>query len=97
MTDTTGSNTVATEGWDGNNVSAVSFVGKALVRERHEHDKTAVQTKLEELKAELHRGRRTETDDADRRPATTPTGSRTPPSSTGKKSADMTSTAPPEP
>jgi hypothetical protein len=44
---------------------------KELVRERHEHDKTAVQTKLEELKAKLHRDRQTETDDADRRPATT--------------------------
>jgi uncharacterized membrane protein len=36
---------------------------KELVRERHEHDKTAVQAKLEELKAKLH-GRQTETDDA---------------------------------
>jgi uncharacterized membrane protein len=44
---------------------------KELVRERHEHDKTAVQAKLEELKAKLHRGRQTETDDADRAPATT--------------------------
>ena len=44
---------------------------KELVRERHEHDKTAVQGKLEELKAKLHRGRQTETDDADRAPATT--------------------------
>jgi hypothetical protein len=46
MTDTTGPNTAATEGWDGHSVTAVSFVGKAPVRERHEHDKTAVQTKL---------------------------------------------------
>jgi uncharacterized membrane protein len=46
---------------------------KELVRERHEHDTTAVQAKLEELKAKLHRGRKTETDDADR--AAAPSGS----------------------
>ena len=44
---------------------------KELVRERQEHNKTAVQTKLEELKAKLHGSRQTETDDADRAPATT--------------------------
>jgi uncharacterized membrane protein len=43
---------------------------KELVRERHEHDTTAVQAKLEELKTKLHGGRKTETDDADRAPAT---------------------------
>jgi len=37
---------------------------KELIRERHEHDKTAVQAKLEELKAKLHHGRQTETDAA---------------------------------
>lgn len=44
---------------------------KELVRERHEHDKTAVQAKLEELKAKLHRGGQAETDDAASAPATT--------------------------
>jgi uncharacterized membrane protein len=39
---------------------------KELVRERHEHDKTAVQAKLEELKAKLHHRGQTETDDAGR-------------------------------
>ena len=46
---------------------------KELVRERHEHDKTAVQIKLAELKAKLHRGGQTATDDADR--ASAPAGS----------------------
>ena len=44
---------------------------KELIRERDQHDKAAVQAKLEELKTKLHRGRQTETDDADRAPATT--------------------------
>ena len=44
---------------------------KELVRERHEHDKTAVQAKLDDLKTKLHHGRQTATDDADRAPATT--------------------------
>jgi uncharacterized membrane protein len=41
-----------------------------LIRERHEHDKASVQAKLQELKAKLHHGQKTETDDADRAPAT---------------------------
>lgn len=43
---------------------------KELIRERHEHDKATVQAKLDELKAKLHRGQKTETDDADRALAT---------------------------
>ena len=43
---------------------------KELIRERDEHDKAAVQAKLQQLKTKLH-GRQTETDDADRAPATT--------------------------
>ena len=42
---------------------------KELIRERDQHDKAAVQAKLEELKTKLHRG--PQTDDADRAPATT--------------------------
>jgi uncharacterized membrane protein len=42
---------------------------KELIRERHERDKSAVQAKLQELKAKLH-GQQTETDDADRAPTT---------------------------
>jgi uncharacterized membrane protein len=43
---------------------------KELIRERHQHDEAAVQAKLDELKAKLHHGRQTETDDA-----ATPAGS----------------------
>ena len=43
---------------------------KELIRERDQHDKAAVQAKLEELKTKLHRGRQTETDGGDRAPAT---------------------------
>jgi uncharacterized membrane protein len=42
---------------------------KELIRERRERDTAAVQAKLQELKTKLH-GRQTETDDADRAPAT---------------------------
>jgi uncharacterized membrane protein len=42
---------------------------KELIRERDQHDKAAVQAKLEELKAKLHRGQ-TETDDAERAAST---------------------------
>jgi uncharacterized membrane protein len=47
---------------------------KELIRERHEHNTAAVQTKLQELKAKLQKGRKTETDDADRAPATAGSG-----------------------
>ena len=43
---------------------------KELIRERDERDKAAVQAKLQQLKTKLH-GRKTETNDADRAPATT--------------------------
>jgi uncharacterized membrane protein len=43
---------------------------KQLIRERHEHDKATVQAKLDQLKAKLHHGGQTETDDADRASAT---------------------------
>jgi uncharacterized membrane protein len=39
---------------------------KELIRERHQHNEAAVQAKLGELKAKLHHGRQTETDDAAR-------------------------------
>jgi uncharacterized membrane protein len=39
---------------------------KELIRERDQHDKAAVQAKLEELKAKLHHRGQTETDDAER-------------------------------
>ena len=42
---------------------------KELIRERDERDKAAVQAKLQQLKTKLH-GRQTETNDADRAPAT---------------------------
>jgi uncharacterized membrane protein len=42
---------------------------KELIRERDERDKAAVKAKVQELKSKLH-GRQTETDDADRAPAT---------------------------
>ena len=44
---------------------------KELIRTRHEHNKAAVQTKLEELKAKLHHGRQTQSHDADHAPTTT--------------------------
>jgi uncharacterized membrane protein len=43
---------------------------KELIRERDQHDKAAVQAKLEELKAKLHHRGQTETDDAERAAAT---------------------------
>jgi uncharacterized membrane protein len=44
---------------------------KELIRERHEHDKTAVQAKLDDLKTKLHHGRQAEAQGAEGAPATT--------------------------
>ncbi len=45
---------------------------KELIRERHQHDKAAVQAKVAELKAKRRYGRQTEPDDAGGAPATAP-------------------------